>query len=141
MSSCRCACFLVSYGAAVFSCSVQNQTEMSARAAFPCWVLEELNEQCGNLVPDCSAHRAVCHIQVLPVSAEEIQEITANAGCRASPLLYLSQDSAVDFLKPVRIQLPLPPGVTGQLIPKIDKGKCHIWKTTNSRREFCLSCC
>lgn len=89
-------------------------------------------------MPDCSALCAVCHIQVLPVSAEEIQEITANAGCRASPLLYLSQDSMVDFLKPVRIQLPLPPGVTGQLIPKIDEEKCHVWKTTNGKREFCF---
>ncbi|XP_068873138.1 p53-induced death domain-containing protein 1 isoform X1 [Aphelocoma coerulescens] len=80
--------------------------------------------QCGNLVPDCSAaHCAVCHIQVLPVSAEEIQEITASAGCRASPLLYLSQDSTVDFLKPVRIQLPLPPGVTGL---NLDRSRLHI---------------
>ncbi|NWH34309.1 PIDD1 protein, partial [Chloropsis hardwickii] len=62
-------------------------------------------------------------LQVLPVSAEEIQEITANAGCRASPLLYLSQDSTVDFLKPVRIQLPLPPGVTGL---NLDRSRLHI---------------
>lgn len=110
----------------------------AARAAFACWVLEGLSEQWGNLEPDCSAHCAVCHIQVLPVSVEEIQEITAHAECRASPLLYLSQDSTVDFLKPVRIQLPLPPGVTGQFIPKIDKGKCHIWKTTKGEREFHL---
>ncbi|KAL2303481.1 hypothetical protein Nmel_008751 [Mimus melanotis] len=94
-----------------------------ARAAFACWVLEELSEQCGNLVPDCFAHCAVCHIQVLPVSAEEIQEITASAECRASPLLYLSQDSTVDFLKPVRIQLPLPPGVTGL---NLDRSRLHI---------------
>uniref|UniRef100_A0A8C0UIT1 P53-induced death domain protein 1 n=2 Tax=Cyanistes caeruleus TaxID=156563 RepID=A0A8C0UIT1_CYACU len=62
-------------------------------------------------------------LQVLPVSAEEIQEITANAGCKASPLLYLSQDSTVDFLKPVRIQLPLPPGVTGL---NLDRSRLHI---------------
>ncbi|NXO12231.1 PIDD1 protein, partial [Oriolus oriolus] len=62
-------------------------------------------------------------LQVLPVSAEEIQEITANAGYRASPLLYLSQDSTVDFLKPVRIQLPLPPGVTGL---NLDRSRLHI---------------
>ncbi|NXD33947.1 PIDD1 protein, partial [Copsychus sechellarum] len=62
-------------------------------------------------------------LQVLQVSAEEIQEITANAGCRASPLLYLSQDSTVDFLKPVRIQLPLPPGVTGL---NLDQSRLHI---------------
>ncbi|NXP84435.1 PIDD1 protein, partial [Passerina amoena] len=62
-------------------------------------------------------------LQVLPVSAEEIQEITAHAECRASPLLYLSQDSMVDFLKPVRIQLPLPPGVTGL---NLDRSRLHI---------------
>uniref|UniRef100_A0A8C5TRL3 Netrin receptor UNC5 n=1 Tax=Malurus cyaneus samueli TaxID=2593467 RepID=A0A8C5TRL3_9PASS len=45
------------------------------------------------------------------------------AGCRASPLLYLSQDSTVDFLKPVRIQLPLPPGITGL---NLDRSKLHI---------------
>lgn len=87
----------------------------------------------GIWVPDCSAHRAVFHVQVLPVSAEEIEEITADAGCRASPLLCLSQDSLVDFLRPVRIQLPLPPGVTGQFIPKTGKEKHHMWKTTNGK--------
>ncbi|NXK31585.1 PIDD1 protein, partial [Piprites chloris] len=51
-------------------------------------------------------------MQVLHVPSKEIHEITADAESRASPLLCLSQDSMVDFLKPVRIQLPFPPGVT-----------------------------
>ncbi|NXD84055.1 PIDD1 protein, partial [Halcyon senegalensis] len=62
-------------------------------------------------------------LQVLPVSAEEMEEITADAGCRASPLLCLSQDSLVDFLRPVRIQLPLPPGVTGL---NLDLSRLHL---------------
>ncbi|NWW45144.1 PIDD1 protein, partial [Pedionomus torquatus] len=62
-------------------------------------------------------------LQVLPVSAEEIEEITADAGCRASPLLCLSQDSLLDFLRPVRIQLPLPPGVTGL---NLDRSRLHL---------------
>ncbi|NXG74417.1 PIDD1 protein, partial [Baryphthengus martii] len=62
-------------------------------------------------------------LQVLPVSAEEMEEITADPGCRASPLLCLSQDSLVDFLRPVRIQLPLPPGVTGL---NLDRSKLHL---------------
>ncbi|XP_068540604.1 p53-induced death domain-containing protein 1 [Anas acuta] len=62
-------------------------------------------------------------LQVLPVSAEEIAELTADAGCRASPLLCLSQDSLVDFLKPVRIQLPLPFGVTGL---NLDRSRLHL---------------
>ncbi|NXT47684.1 PIDD1 protein, partial [Pluvianellus socialis] len=62
-------------------------------------------------------------LQVLPVSAEEMEEITADAGCRASPLLCLSQDSLLDFLRPVRIQLPLPPGVTGL---NLDRSRVHL---------------
>ncbi|XP_010144843.1 PREDICTED: p53-induced death domain-containing protein 1 [Eurypyga helias] len=62
-------------------------------------------------------------LQVLPVSAEEIVEITADAECRASPLVCLSQDSMVDFLRPVRIQLPLPPGITGL---NLDRSRLHL---------------
>ncbi|KFO71914.1 p53-induced protein with a death domain, partial [Cuculus canorus] len=62
-------------------------------------------------------------LQVLPVSAEEIEEIAGNAECRASPLLCLSQDSLVDFLRPVRIQLPLPSGVTGL---NLDQSRLHL---------------
>lgn len=73
----------------------------------------------GIWVSDCSSLCVASYAQVLPVSAEEIAELTADAGCKASPLLCLSQDSLVDFLRPVRIQLPLPLGVTGQFILKI----------------------
>uniref|UniRef100_A0A8B9G9I5 P53-induced death domain protein 1 n=1 Tax=Amazona collaria TaxID=241587 RepID=A0A8B9G9I5_9PSIT len=53
----------------------------------------------------------------------QVCEITADAGCRASPLLCLSQDSLMDFLRPVRIQLPLPPGVTGI---NLDQSRLHL---------------
>ncbi|NXC34070.1 PIDD1 protein, partial [Campylorhamphus procurvoides] len=62
-------------------------------------------------------------MQVLPVFAEQIEEITAEEVCLASPLLCLSQDSQVDFLKPVRIQLPLPHGVTGL---DLDRSRLHL---------------
>ncbi|XP_065611193.1 p53-induced death domain-containing protein 1 [Cyrtonyx montezumae] len=62
-------------------------------------------------------------LQVLAVSAEEIEELAADAGCKASSLLCLSQDSLVDFLRPVRIQLPLPPGVTGL---NLDRSRLHL---------------
>uniref|UniRef100_A0A8B9PH92 P53-induced death domain protein 1 n=1 Tax=Apteryx owenii TaxID=8824 RepID=A0A8B9PH92_APTOW len=52
-----------------------------------------------------------------------VEEITADAGCRASPLLCLSQDCPVDFLRPVRIQLPLPLGVTGL---NLDRSRLHL---------------
>ncbi|NXC47081.1 PIDD1 protein, partial [Penelope pileata] len=62
-------------------------------------------------------------LQVLSVSAEEIAELTADAECQASPLLCLSQDCLVDFLRPVRIQLPLPLGVTGL---NLDRSRLHL---------------
>ncbi|CAM4683456.1 p53-induced death domain-containing protein 1 isoform X1 [Lepidochelys kempii] len=62
-------------------------------------------------------------LQVLPVSAEELAEITDDPESRASPLLCLSQNSTVDFLRPVKIQLPLPPGVTGLTL---DRSRLHL---------------
>ncbi|NXO00850.1 PIDD1 protein, partial [Rhinopomastus cyanomelas] len=73
--------------------------------------------------PGVTAEMRRVTLQVLPVCAEEIVEITADAGCRASPLLCLSQDSPEDFLQPVRIQLPLPPGVTGL---NLDRSRLHL---------------
>lgn len=53
------------------------------------------------------------YFKVLPVSTTDLREITGDSETIASPLLCLSQSSTVDFLQPVKIQLPLPPGVTG----------------------------
>uniref|UniRef100_A0A8C3IIQ3 P53-induced death domain protein 1 n=1 Tax=Chrysemys picta bellii TaxID=8478 RepID=A0A8C3IIQ3_CHRPI len=55
--------------------------------------------------------------------AEELAEITDDPESKAGPLLCLSQNSTVDFLRPVKIQLPLPPGVTGLTL---DRSKLHL---------------
>ncbi|NXI47085.1 PIDD1 protein, partial [Galbula dea] len=73
--------------------------------------------------PGATEETRSVRLQVLPVSAEEIEEITADPGCRATSLLCLSQDSLVDFLRPVRIQLPFPPGVTGL---NLDRSRLHL---------------
>ncbi|XP_066485938.1 p53-induced death domain-containing protein 1 isoform X2 [Tiliqua scincoides] len=62
-------------------------------------------------------------LQVLPMSVEKLQEITDDPETVASPLLCLSQNSTVDFLRPVKIQLPLPPGVTGLTL---DRSSVHL---------------
>lgn len=85
---------------------------------------------------DCSSLCVAFYAQVLPVSAEEIAELIADAGFKASPLLCLSQDSLVDFLRPVRIQLPLPFGVTGQFILKIGKQKHHVENSKQQAGHF-----
>ncbi|XP_060625234.2 p53-induced death domain-containing protein 1 [Anolis sagrei] len=62
-------------------------------------------------------------LQVLPVSTEELQEITEDHETVSSPLLFLSQNSPADFLRPVKIQLPLPSGVTGLTL---DRSRVHL---------------
>uniref|UniRef100_A0ACB8G465 Uncharacterized protein n=1 Tax=Sphaerodactylus townsendi TaxID=933632 RepID=A0ACB8G465_9SAUR len=73
-----------------------------------------------------------CKGKVLPVSKEELLEITDDPETVASPLLCLSQNSTVDFLQPIKIQLPLPPGVTGLTL---DPSMVHLlhgdWNAQN----------
>uniref|UniRef100_A0A8D0L2R6 P53-induced death domain protein 1 n=1 Tax=Sphenodon punctatus TaxID=8508 RepID=A0A8D0L2R6_SPHPU len=63
-----------------------------------------------------------------PGVTKEIRRVKLQVGSydldsRASPLLYLSQNSSEDFLRPVKIQLPLPPGVTGLTL---DRSRLHL---------------
>ncbi|XP_062973167.1 p53-induced death domain-containing protein 1 [Elgaria multicarinata webbii] len=82
--------------------------------------------------PGVTRETRTVKLQVLPVSAEELQEITNDPETVASPLLCLSQNSTVDFLQPVKIQLPLPPGVTGLTL---DRSRVHLlhgdWNAQN----------
>nr|XP_033784048.1 p53-induced death domain-containing protein 1 isoform X2 [Geotrypetes seraphini] len=61
--------------------------------------------------------------KVLPVDIEKLQEIAHDLDTRASPLLCLSQSSATQFLRPVKIQLPLPYGITGQ---SLERSRLHL---------------
>ncbi|XP_054827919.1 p53-induced death domain-containing protein 1 [Eublepharis macularius] len=71
-------------------------------------------------------------LQVLPVPEEELLKISGDPKTAASPLLCLSQNSTVDFLRPIKIQLPLPPGVTGLTL---DQSRVHLlhgdWNAEN----------
>ncbi|KAH0620999.1 hypothetical protein JD844_021979 [Phrynosoma platyrhinos] len=82
--------------------------------------------------PGVTEETRTVKLQVLPVSAEELQEITEDPETVASPLLFLSQNSTVDFLQPVKIQLPLPPGITGLTL---DRSRVHLlhgdWNAQN----------
>ncbi|XP_063294061.1 p53-induced death domain-containing protein 1 [Pelobates fuscus] len=63
--------------------------------------------------PGATNDTRTVRMQVLPVSAKELKKITGDSNSLTSPLLCLSQSSTANFLNPVKIQLPLPPGVTG----------------------------
>ncbi|CAI5763200.1 p53-induced death domain-containing protein 1 [Podarcis lilfordi] len=82
--------------------------------------------------PGVTEETRTVKLQVLPVSSEDLQEITNDPETVASPLLCLSQNSSIDFLQPVQIQLPLPPGVTGLTL---DRSRVHLlhsdWNAQN----------
>ncbi|XP_007433236.1 p53-induced death domain-containing protein 1 [Python bivittatus] len=73
--------------------------------------------------PGVTKEARTVKLQVLLVSTKELREITGDSETVASPLLCLSQNSTVDFLQPVKIQLPLPSGVTGLTL---DRSRVHL---------------
>ncbi|XP_057585169.1 p53-induced death domain-containing protein 1 isoform X2 [Hippopotamus amphibius kiboko] len=56
--------------------------------------------------------RHVC-MQVVHVGSRELPALLGEPGAATSPLLCLSQSGPTSFLRPVTVQLPLPPGITG----------------------------
>lgn len=62
-------------------------------------------------------------LQVLQVSGPEVQALCGDPQASVSPLLCLSQSPSIDFLKPVKVQIPLPAGVTGHTV---DKSCLHL---------------
>lgn len=52
---------------------------------------------------------------MLQVSSAEVQALCGDPQAQVSSLLCLSQNPSTDFLHPVKIQVPLPPGVTGRV--------------------------
>ncbi|XP_054997764.1 p53-induced death domain-containing protein 1 isoform X2 [Sorex araneus] len=65
-------------------------------------------------------------LQVVRVTGRELRALRVllqEPEAAASPLLSLSHGGAPDFLRPVTVQLPLPPGVTGL---SLDRSRLHL---------------
>ncbi|XP_041130959.1 p53-induced death domain-containing protein 1 [Polyodon spathula] len=73
--------------------------------------------------PAATAEPRGVRMQVLTVPLPQLRELSGDPQASASPLLRLSQSSALNFLQPVRIQLPLPPGLTGL---SLDRSRLHL---------------
>lgn len=54
-------------------------------------------------------------MQVLEVSVAEVQALCGDPQASVSSLLCLSQTPSINFLQPIKVQVPLPAGVTGTL--------------------------
>lgn len=48
------------------------------------------------------------------MAGRELRALLGDPQAAVSPLLCLSQSGPSSFLRPVTVQLPLPPGVTGE---------------------------
>ncbi|XP_037018999.2 p53-induced death domain-containing protein 1 isoform X2 [Artibeus jamaicensis] len=66
--------------------------------------------------------RQVC-MQVVRTVGRELRALLEEPEAAASPLLCLSQSGPSSFLRPVTVQLPLPPGVTGL---SLDRARLHL---------------
>uniref|UniRef100_A0A3Q2FI06 Leucine-rich repeat protein SHOC-2 n=1 Tax=Cyprinodon variegatus TaxID=28743 RepID=A0A3Q2FI06_CYPVA len=73
--------------------------------------------------PDSTAQTRVITLQVLQVCESELQALCGDPQATVSPLLCLSQNPSLHFLQPVKVQIPLPPGVTGHTA---DLSRLHL---------------
>ncbi|XP_062849471.1 p53-induced death domain-containing protein 1 [Trichomycterus rosablanca] len=73
--------------------------------------------------PDCTTQMRTVTLQVLQVAQSVVQDLTGDPQARASPLLCLSQTPSMHFLQPVKVQIPLPPGLTGHTV---DVSRLHL---------------
>lgn len=69
-------------------------------------------------------------IQVVHMAGLELRALLEESEAAVSPLLCLSQSGPPSFLQPVTVQLPLPPGVTGEAACHRNKGGCSEGETT-----------
>ncbi|XP_012888853.1 PREDICTED: p53-induced death domain-containing protein 1 isoform X2 [Dipodomys ordii] len=66
-----------------------------------------------------------CHVsmQVVRMAGRELRALLGEPDAAVSPLLCLSQSGPPEFLQPVTVQLPLPPGVSGF---SVDRSRLHL---------------
>ncbi|XP_008157829.2 p53-induced death domain-containing protein 1 [Eptesicus fuscus] len=62
-------------------------------------------------------------MQVVRMAGRELRALLGESQAAVSPLLCLSQSGPSSFLRPVTVQLPLPPGVTGL---SLDRARLHL---------------
>ncbi|XP_028970897.2 p53-induced death domain-containing protein 1 [Esox lucius] len=66
--------------------------------------------------PDSTDQTRIITLQVLQVSVTEVQVLSGDPQASVSPLLCLSQSPSMQFLQPIRVQVPLPSGLTGHTV-------------------------
>ncbi|XP_062318441.1 p53-induced death domain-containing protein 1 [Osmerus eperlanus] len=94
---------------------------------------------------DSTLQTRVITLQVLQVSVAEVQELSADREACVSPLLCLSQNPSMDFLQPVKVQIPLPSGLTGHTVDMAclhllhGDPSAHTWTDITSQASLCVT--
>ncbi|KAM4619393.1 LOW QUALITY PROTEIN: p53-induced death domain-containing protein 1 [Polymixia lowei] len=73
--------------------------------------------------PDSTLQTRTIALQVLQVSVSEVQALCGDPQASVSPLLCLTQTPSMNFLQPIKVQVPLPSGVTGH---SVDMSCLHL---------------
>ncbi|KAM8860984.1 p53-induced death domain-containing protein 1 isoform 2-T2 [Synchiropus picturatus] len=80
-----------------------------------------------HFLPDSTIEQRTITLEVVDVAVHEVRDLCGDPGVSVSPLLCLSQSSSADFLRPIKVQLPLPPGVTGRTLEQPQQRSClHV---------------
>ncbi|KAM9854788.1 p53-induced death domain-containing protein 1 [Aulostomus maculatus] len=73
--------------------------------------------------PDSTIQTCTVTLQVLQLSVSEVRALCGDPQASISPLLCLSQTPSIQFLQPIKVQIPLPSGVTGHTV---DRSCLHL---------------
>lgn len=95
--------------------------------------------------PNSTLQTRVITLQVLQVSVAEVQELCGDPQACVSPLLCLSQNPSMNFLHPVKVQVPLPSGLTGHTVDRAclhllhGDPDAHTWTDITSQVSLCVT--
>uniref|UniRef100_A0A1A8C7B4 p53-induced death domain protein n=4 Tax=Nothobranchius TaxID=28779 RepID=A0A1A8C7B4_NOTKA len=109
----RLACCLVSHFSWFMAVSRPVQDSVSLTSAGALLVSRSDPGIKLHFPPDATVQTRSITLQVLQVSETEVQALCGDPQARLSPLLCLSQTPNLHFLQPIKVQIPLPAGITG----------------------------
>uniref|UniRef100_A0A1A7WM94 p53-induced death domain protein n=2 Tax=Iconisemion striatum TaxID=60296 RepID=A0A1A7WM94_9TELE len=109
----RLACCLVSHFSWFMAVSRPVQDSVSLTPAGALLVSSSDPGIKLHFPPDSTVQTRSITLQVLQVSETEVQALCGDHQARISPLLCLSQTPSLHFLQPIKVQIPLPAGITG----------------------------
>ncbi|XP_069037615.1 p53-induced death domain-containing protein 1 isoform X2 [Lepisosteus oculatus] len=114
----RVACCTVSQFSwfLVLSCLLEDSCSVPPQGAL---LLSSVDPRIKvTFTPRSTLQTRMVKLQVLKVGLSELRELTGDPQASCSPLVRLSQSTLDTFLLPVRVQIPLPPEVTGHSLDR-----------------------